>query len=215
MKVSFHGAPRSVTGRRHLLETSRCRLLLDCGLFQGRRAEAARRNRDLGFHPKSLTAVLLSHGHIDHSGALPVLEKRGFSGKVRLTRATADLTAIMLHDAARIQESDCAYVNKNERRRGRHCVRPFFDSDDAHAIIRRFVGTRYHNDIKIHSRITASFHNAGHILGFAAVRVNTRRVAIRRPCCSAGTLDVSGTSTVLRRPHLGVEVRRSASRPDC
>ncbi|MFO0705368.1 MAG: MBL fold metallo-hydrolase [Nitrospira sp.] len=171
MKLSFHGAARSVTGSRHLLETPGCRLLFDCGMFQGRREEAERQNRHLGFDPKSLSAVLLSHAHIDHSGALPVLAQQRFSGKVHLTRATADLAAIMLQDAARIQESDCLYVNKKERRRGKKCVAPLFDSDDVQAIVRRFVGTRYHDPIKIAPRVTVSFHDAGHILGSAAIRV--------------------------------------------
>ncbi len=171
MNLSFHGAARSVTGSRHLIETPSCRLLLDCGLFQGRREEAARQNRDLGFDPKSISAVFLSHAHIDHSGALPVLARHGFSGKVHLTQATADLAAIMLQDAAQIQASDCAYVNKEEQRRGRRCIRPFFDSADVTAIGRRFVGARYRDAVKIDSRITASFHDAGHILGSAAVRV--------------------------------------------
>ncbi len=171
MKLSFHGAARSVTGSRHLIETSTSRVLLDCGMFQGRREEAARQNRELGFEPKSLSAVLLSHAHIDHSGALPVLARHGFSGKVHLTRASADLAVIMLQDAARIQESDCAYVNKKERRRGKQCVRPFFDADDVEAIARRFVGARYHDVLKVDPRVTASFHDAGHILGSAAIRV--------------------------------------------
>lgn len=171
MKLSFHGAARSVTGSRHLIETSTSRVLLDCGIFQGRREEAARQNRELGFEPKSLSAVLLSHAHIDHSGALPVLARHGFSGKVHLTRASADLAVIMLQDAARIQESDCAYVNKKERRRGKQCVRPFFDADDVEAIARRFVGARYHDVLKVDPRVTASFHDAGHILGSAAIRV--------------------------------------------
>jgi metallo-beta-lactamase family protein len=171
MKLSFHGAARSVTGSRHLIEAPSCRLLLDCGLFQGRREEAARQNRDLGFDPKSISAVLLSHAHIDHSGALPVLARHGFSGKVHLTKATADLAAIMLQDAAQIQASDCSYVNKKERRRGRGCIRPFFDPADVSAIARRFVGARYRDPLKIDSRVTASFHDAGHILGSAAVRV--------------------------------------------
>ena len=96
MKLSFHGAARSVTGSRHMVETLGCRMLLDCGLFQGHREEALRQNQDLGFDPKSIRAALLSHAHVDHSGALPVLPKHGFSGKVYLTRATADLTDLML-----------------------------------------------------------------------------------------------------------------------
>jgi len=171
MKLSFHGAARSVTGSRHLLEIPGFRLLLDCGLFQGRRDDAVRRNRDLGFEPKSVGAVLLSHAHIDHSGALPVLPRQGFSGKVYLTRASADLANLMLEDSARVQENDCRYVNKQERRRGTTCVRPLYDGEDVRKIVRRFEGVRYGDHLKIAPRLTASFHDAGHILGSAAVRI--------------------------------------------
>lgn len=171
MKISFHGAARSVTGSRHLIQAGGTRVLLDCGLFQGRRQEAERQNRNLGFDPKSVDAVLLSHAHIDHSGALPALAKHGFSGKVHGTNATADLTDMMLADSARIQESDCRYVNKKERRRGKDCRRPFYDSDDARDIVRRFVSARYDEVLSVRPRLKASFHDAGHILGSAAVRV--------------------------------------------
>ncbi len=171
MKLSFHGAARSVTGSRHMLEMPGLRLLLDCGLFQGRRDEAFQQNRDLGFDPRSVGAVLLSHAHIDHSGVLPVLPRQGFSGKVYVTPATADLAGIMLDDSARVQESDCRYVNKKERRRGRTCVRPLYDGDDVRRIVRRFEGERYGDQLKIAPRVTASFHDAGHILGSAAIRV--------------------------------------------
>ena len=171
MKLSFHGAARSVTGSRHMLEMPGFRLLFDCGLFQGRRDEAYRQNRNFGFDPKSLNAVLLSHAHVDHSGALPVLPKHGFSGKVYLTRATADLTELMLEDSARVQVSDCGYVNKKEQRKGRICVRPLYNIDDVRKLVRRFEGERYGDMLKIAPRVTASFHDAGHILGSAAIRV--------------------------------------------
>ncbi len=171
MKLSFYGAARSVTGSRHLLEAPGFRLMFDCGMFQGRRQEAFRKNQDLGFDPKSLGAVLLSHAHIDHSGALPVLPGQGFSGKVYLTRASADLAGIMLEDSARVQEYDCRYVNKQERRRGKTCVQPIYDADDVRKIVKRFNGTRYGDQVKIAPRLMASFHDAGHILGSAAVRV--------------------------------------------
>jgi metallo-beta-lactamase family protein len=144
---------------------------LDCGLFQGRREEAIRRNRNLGFDPKSVGAVVLSHAHIDHSGALPVLPRYGFSGKVYVTRATADLAGIMLEDSARVQESDCRYVNKKEARRGKTCVRPFYDGDDVRKVVRRFEGARYRDPQKLAPRVTATFHDAGHILGSATIRV--------------------------------------------
>src|SRR5262245_3570304 len=146
-------------------------MLLDCGLFQGRREEALRQNRDLGFDPKSVISVLLSHAHIDHSGALPVMPRYGFSGDVYLTHATADLTGIMLEDSARVQESDCHYVNKKEQRRGPTRIQPFYDSDEVRKVIRRFRGVRYGDQIKVAPRVTASFHDAGHILGSAAIRV--------------------------------------------
>ena len=171
MKLSFHGATRSVTGSRHLVQIPGCNVLMDCGLFQGRREEAEHQNRRLGFDPKSVGAVLLSHAHIDHSGALPVLAKYGFSGKVHVTPATGDLTTVMLEDSAHIQENDCSYVNKEERRRGKQCIRPFYDTDDVRKIARQFHSARYGDTIKIAPRITASFHDAGHILGSAVVRL--------------------------------------------
>ena len=171
MKISFHGAARSVTGSRHLIQARGAQVLLDCGMFQGRRHESDALNRNLGFDPKSVDAVILSHAHIDHSGALPVLAQRGFRGKVHMTRATGDLTAVMLEDSARIQESDCAYVNRKESRRGRQCRRPYYDGDDVRAIVRRFAGARYDDEITVSPRVTATFHDAGHILGSAAIRL--------------------------------------------
>lgn len=171
MKITFHGAARSVTGSRHLIQAGGGRLLLDCGLFQGRREESDRRNRDLGFDPKGLDAVLLSHAHIDHSGALPTLARQGFSGKVHLTRATADLAQVMLEDSARIQESDCEYINRKEGRRGRRCRRAYYDEDDVRTIAKRFVGARYDEAIAVRPRVKAFFHDAGHILGSAAIRL--------------------------------------------
>ena len=169
MKLSFHGATRSVTGSRHLIEAEGGRVLFDCGLFQGRRDEAETRNRDLGFEAKSVDAVLLSHAHIDHSGALPVLAKHGFFGKVFATRATADLTDVMLADSAHIQESDCLYVNRKEGRTDSRCRRPLYTGDDAQAIMRQFAAVRYQEVASTLRGMKAVFHDAGHILGSAAI----------------------------------------------
>lgn len=169
MKLSFHGATRSVTGSRHLIEAEGGRVLFDCGLFQGRRDEAESRNRDLGFDAKSVDAVLLSHAHIDHSGALPVLAKHGFFGKVFATRATADLTDVMLADSAHIQESDCLYVNRKEGRTDSRCRRPLYTGDDAQAIMRQFAAVRYQEVASPLRGMKAVFHDAGHILGSAAI----------------------------------------------
>jgi metallo-beta-lactamase family protein len=188
MKISFHGAARSVTGSRHLIHTRSARLLLDCGLFQGRRQDSDRHNRDLGFDPESVDAVLLSHAHIDHSGALPTLETNGFSGKVHVTRATGDLTEVMLEDAAHIQESDCEYVNRKERRRGKQCLKPYYDTDDVRAITRRFTSARYNDIFQVRPRVKASFHDAGHILGSAAIRLVVAAAGSRTTLLYTGDL---------------------------
>ncbi len=182
MKISFYGAARSVTGSRHVIDAGGTRLLLDCGLFQGRRQESDRLNRRLGFDPKSIDAVLLSHAHVDHSGALPVLAKGRFRGSVYMTDATADLTSLMLDDSARLQKNDCVYINKKERRRGARRCLPFYNAADVRTISRGFVSASYGEPIRITSRIKAQFYDAGHILGSASIwfkqshRGNTRSV---------------------------------------
>jgi metallo-beta-lactamase family protein len=176
MKISFHGAARSVTGSRHVVDAGKTRVLLDCGMFQGRRDQAKERNRHLGFDPKSIDAVCLSHAHIDHSGALPVLAKDGFKGAVHMTNATADLTEILLADSTRIEENDCRYVNKLERRRGRQCVSPIYSSNDTEKIVRQFRGTGYDRSVSLSTNLTARFYDAGHIIGS---RSEERRVGKR------------------------------------
>ena len=120
MRVNFHGAAHTVTGSQHLLEINGYRLLLDCGLYQGRRDEAYARNLNFAYDPRKLDAVLLSHAHIDHCGNLPNLVQDGYAGTIYATYATADLAAIMMADSGRIQESDAAFVNK--KRLTRHTL---------------------------------------------------------------------------------------------
>jgi len=169
MNITFHGAAKSVTGSRHELQFGRTRLLLDCGLFQGRRQESDRLNRHLGFNPKSIQAVLLSHAHIDHSGALPVMAQGQFSGTVYMTGATQDLARILLEDSARIQKADCTYINKKERRRGQRSLQPLYSHRDVVAITRRFQAERYDKIFQVSPRIKAKFTDVGHILGSASI----------------------------------------------
>ena len=117
MKIEFHGAARTVTGSRHLLKANGHQVLLDCGLFQGRRDESDRLNREFGFNPRDVDAVVMSHAHIDHSGALPSLVKNGFKGCIHSTMATADLLGLMLRDSAYIQEKDIEFLNKRRKKR--------------------------------------------------------------------------------------------------
>ena len=200
MKISFHGAARSVTGSRHVIDAGQTRVLLDCGMFQGRRDQARERNRHLGFDPKSIDTVCLSHAHIDHSGALPVLAKEGYRGAVHMTNATADLTEILLADSARIQEQDCRYVNKLERRRGRQCVSPNYSSDDAKKIVRQFRGTCYDHSVSISKNLTARFHDAGHIIGSSAIWLQHRNRGNTTSLLFSGDLG-RANMPILRDPH--------------
>ena len=130
--VQFVGAAQTVTGSRHLLRTPHGSILLDCGLYQGRRAEARQRNLELGFAATDVDAMVLSHAHIDHSGALPLLVKNGYEGQIFATPATRDLARLMLEDAAAIQLSDARYINRKIERDGLDAepVEPLYDQAD-------------------------------------------------------------------------------------
>ena len=143
MKIHFCGAAGTTTGSQHLLEVNGSRILLDCGMYQGRREEAWHINKDFPyFSPAEVDAVVLSHAHIDHSGNLPNLVKQGFQGNIYSTFATRDLCQLMLADAARIQEHDCAFINKMNKRRGIHQpdVYPLFRAGrgTVHAPVREY-----------------------------------------------------------------------------
>ena len=172
MHLEFHGAARTVTGSRHLLHINGQRVLLDCGLFQGRRSEADRLNRQFGFAPTDVDAVVMSHAHIDHSGALPSLVRQGFTGCVHATLATADLLTLMLRDSAFIQEKDIHFLNKRRRRRKEPPKEPLYTVDDADKTLELLEGHRYHRPVPVVPGVTATFHDAGHILGSAVVELN-------------------------------------------
>jgi len=167
MKLTFHGAARQVTGSMHLVETDRQRLLLDCGMMQGHRAEAFQRNANPPFDPKTIDAIILSHAHLDHCGNLPTFVKNGFRGDVLCTPATRDLAALMLRDSGRIQEQDAAYLNQKKSRAGMPPVEPLYTSADAERAVQQLVGRQYARPFNANGGARVEFHDAGHILGSA------------------------------------------------
>lgn len=172
MKIHFCGAAGTTTGSQHLIEVNGMRILLDCGMFQGRRDEALKINRNFPyFDPASVDAVVLSHAHIDHSGNLPNLSKKGFRGNIYCTYATRDLCQIMLADAARIQAHDCAFINKMNKRKGvtSEELTPVYTEQDAEMCLHLFVNIGYERPLPIGNGVTLTFYDAGHILGAAQV----------------------------------------------
>ena len=169
MRINFHGAAHTVTGSQHLLEVNGHRLLLDCGLYQGRRADTYARNLTFAYDPRSVDAVILSHAHIDHCGNLPNLVKRGYEGPIYAVPATVDLTTIMLADSGRIQESDAAFVNKKRLARGEEPIDPLYTEVDAQHAAGLFRGVDYGQAFEPVPGVIARFIEAGHILGSAAI----------------------------------------------
>jgi len=172
MRITFHGAAQEVTGSMHLVEVNGQRILLDCGMYQGRRAEAYERNLHFPFDPKSITAVVLSHAHIDHSGNLPNLVKQGFGGHIWCTAATRNLCSYMLLDSGHIQESDVAYLNKKKARQGEPLIAPLYTRADAQAALGQFIGASYHRPVLVADGVQATFYYAGHILGSTSVALD-------------------------------------------
>jgi len=172
MKITFEGAAQTVTGSRHLIEVNGHKILLDCGLFQGKRDENYEKNQHFEFDAASLDAVILSHAHIDHSGNLPNLVKCGFRGSIYATPPTATLGDIMLQDSAHIQEQDAMYVNKKRAARGEPAMEPLYTIADAIEAIERYYPVKYEEAFSPVPGVTVRFYNAGHILGSAAIRLD-------------------------------------------
>ena len=171
MRIQFCGADRTVTGSCHLIEVNGLRLLLDFGLYQGPREQARRINQYLPEDFKSIDAIILSHGHLDHCGRLPILVRHGFNGPIYVTPPSAEVARIVLTDAAKIQEEDADYLNRRERAPGEEAVEPLYRSTDAAAVLKLWKRVKYGERTEIGNGVAFTFFDAGHILGSAYVVV--------------------------------------------
>ncbi len=167
MKILFAGAAGEVTGSKHLITFNNKKILLDCGMFQGKRKDSYDKNVNLAFDPKELDAVILSHAHIDHSGDLPILAKNGYTGPIYCTHATRDLCNYMLMDSAFIQESEMEYLKKKKKLKKEDMKEPLYTSKDAEKVLQLFRGVGYEQSFVVVDGMVVSFYDAGHILGSA------------------------------------------------
>jgi metallo-beta-lactamase family protein len=172
MKIRFLGAAQTTTGSMHLVEAAGRRILLDCGLYQGKRKEAFERNRNLPFDATTIDAVVLSHAHQDHSGNLPTLVKRGFRGAIWCTPATRDLCDIMLRDSANLQERDVAYVNKRRVQQGQTPFEPLYGAMDIDPTLERMRALPHGRAQELAPGLRLTLNEAGHILGSATVTLD-------------------------------------------
>ena len=185
MKLHFFGADQCVTGSCHCLEVNGNRILIDCGLQQGRDEVD---NQALPFAPGQIDVVLITHAHIDHSGRVPMLIKQGFQGRIIATRLTADLLDIMLMDSAHIQESDAEWKNRKAERAGGAKVEPLYTVADA-ALVRKFMMTcEYGEKIDVCDGVQAEFVDAGHLLGSASIIVDATENGVTKRLVFSGDL---------------------------
>ncbi|UCD09675.1 MAG: MBL fold metallo-hydrolase, partial [Dehalococcoidales bacterium] len=173
-RLSFYGAAQNVTGSRFLLEASNTRILVDCGLYQERKFKN-RNWEPFPFDPASVDAMLLTHAHADHCGLIPKLVRDGFRGKIFCTVATSEIAKIILLDSAHLQEEDAAYKKKRherENRKGPYPEAPLYTTADAEASFSHFAGVNYRETIDLGNGISATFHDAGHVLGSSTIKVS-------------------------------------------
>jgi metallo-beta-lactamase family protein len=177
MKLTIHGAAKTVTGSMYLIEACGKRILMECGFFQGRRKESMDRNRQFPFAPKDVDFMFLSHAHIDHSGNIPNLVRQGFEGPIFCTHATRDLGALMLEDSAHIQEADAAFINKWNAKHGKGnepVAEPLYTIIEARRAVQQLTSIAYDRSFTVAEGIMVTFCDAGHILGSAEVIVDVQ-----------------------------------------
>jgi len=197
VNVTFAGAAREVTGSCHLVRVGESLVALDCGLFQGHRSEADRSNRTLPAPTARITAIVLSHAHIDHAGRIPFLVRDGFRGPIYCTPATRDLSAHMLMDSAFIQRKDAEHL----RRHGRRSIEPLYEADDVARTLEQMIGVPYGRTIDVARGVRASFVEAGHILGSASVELDCEENGVRRRLVFSGDIGRWGLP-IIRDPQM-------------
>jgi metallo-beta-lactamase family protein len=189
----------------HLLTVNGSRILLECGLFQGRRQESFERNRSLPFDPRSIDTLILSHAHIDHSGNIPSLVKAGFQGNIYATPASRDLCSAMLRDSGHIQEEDAAYVNKKRARKGLPPIEPIYTEEDAAKSLQHFISVGYERPLPVAPGVTLTFRDAGHILGSAIVVLDVEESGAKTRLTFTGDLGRVGMP-ILKDPKVVEDV---------
>ncbi|MFH0847436.1 MAG: MBL fold metallo-hydrolase [Chloroflexota bacterium] len=188
MKITFYGGVRGVTGSKHLLEIAQQKLLLECGLFQGRRKDTYERNLNFPFDPEGVNALIISHAHMDHLGNLPNLVKKGSRGEIHCTLATADLAPIMLYDSAKINESDVAHVNELRKKVGEPPILPLYTSDDVPPVLPLLHGHGYNQPFSVFPGTRATFFDAGHLMGSAITLLDIDEPGRKITLCYTGDL---------------------------
>lgn len=175
MRIKFIGATKTVTGSMHYLEINKTKILLDCGLYQGKRKDYFELNSRFDFfNPEEIDYLIVSHSHIDHIGNIPNLVKQGFSGKIICTNATNDLGKVMLLDSGHIQEKDIEFVNKKRKKKGEPPLEPLYTQKDAEKSLPLFSGIKLYNSLELDDNVELTFYNAGHILGSAITQLKIK-----------------------------------------
>lgn len=197
MKLTSYGAAQEVTGSCHLIELGNTKVLLDCGLIQGRKKDELRNHDPFPFNPAELDAVVLSHAHIDHCGRLPMLINQGYSGKIHSHAASCDLVQILLKDSAQLNARDVEYQNKRRRRAGKSLLQPLYDQMDVESTLSRLEPVSYEEPRTIAQGVSIRLFDAGHILGSSMVELTLTEGDQTRTVVFSGDLGHRG-SPILR-----------------
>jgi len=171
MKLTSYGAAREVTGSNHILDTGTSKIMIDCGLFQGHRIKSEEKNKIMNYTPTDIDAIILTHGHCDHCGRLPLLSKKGFHNNIYSTPATRDIAGLVMTDTAYLQQKDAEWLKK---KKPDHPFEPLFGQSDVTEILNQFVTVSYNRDFYLPDGIKCSFHDAGHILGSSLAVLETQ-----------------------------------------